>query len=136
LTMFVLGKTIDGVDRGAFNLGADNAFAVTALTGVAGDVNQDNVLSQADVAAMAAGWGKVNLVNGVRAGDVNTINDGDLNFDGVVNLKDVALLRDALGPAAVPGIDLSILPVPEPSMLAPFAPLAFWLARRRRSRSQ
>jgi hypothetical protein len=102
------------------------------LTGVAGDVNQDNVLNPADVTAFLAGWKFRNVVNGVQVGDINTIEKGDLDFDGIVGLKDVRLLRQALGSAGVSGAGLNALGVPEPSAIVLAAPLALALARRRR----
>jgi hypothetical protein len=141
LTMFVLGKTVDGVDRGTFNFGTDNRFATQpialgGLTGKAGDVNQDNALTAADTTALVAGWGKTNQVNNVRVGDIDTILDGDLNFDGATNLTDAGLLNAALAAASLPLLDVSLLTVPEPASLMLAAP-AVWLAlravRRRRA---
>jgi hypothetical protein len=137
LSMFVSGKTINGLDRGTFNLGADNGFlnrplAQGGLTGKAGDVNQDNALTMADVTALVAGWGSAKLVNNVRVGDKTTLGAGDLNFDGITNLADAAILNSALHAAGLPALDLSTLPAPEPSTLA--LAMAFaCLARRRRS---
>jgi hypothetical protein len=94
LTMFVAGKTVDGVDYGTFNFGTDNGYATQSialggLTGKAGDVNQDNALTPTDVTAFVAGWAQPpNLVNGVQVGDIDTILNGDLNFDGATNLVD------------------------------------------------
>jgi hypothetical protein len=126
LSMFVLGKTTDGVDRGTFNFRTDNGWAATHLNNVAGDVNQDGSLTPADVTAFVAGWGSVNLVNGLRAGDVTTILDGDLNFDGITNLADAALLNVALDTLGLPALDASALPVPEPAKSALAA--ALWLS--------
>ncbi len=121
LTMFVMGKTVNGIDRGTFNLGTDNGFlnrpfAQGGLTGKAGDVNQDNAITTADVAAFVAGWGSApKTVGGVRAGDKLTLASGDLNFDGVTNLADAAILNAALHAAGLPALDLATLPVPEPT---------------------
>ena len=71
----------------------------------------------------------------MRVGDIDTILDGDLNFDGVTNLTDAGLLNAALAAASLPLLDVSLLAVPEPASLALATPLA-WLAlhatRRRR----
>jgi hypothetical protein len=137
LTMFVLGKTVDGVDRGMFSFRTDNVWAATHLTAIAGDVNQDGSLTGADVTAFLAGWNNVKLVNGLRAGDMTTILKGDLNFDGVTNLADAGLLNAALAAAGLPALDVSALPVPEPSspFVAASAACLAIAARRRRARS-
>ena len=120
LEMFVMGTSTDTqFDYGTFNLGEDNDFIAGQLTGVAGDVNQDTVFNQLDKDAFIAGWLSVNLVNGVPAGDLTTIGDGDLNFDGSTDLYDLVIMQDALaaaGMAAISGDDLTGS-VPEPSTL-------------------
>jgi hypothetical protein len=131
LEMFVLGRTANGVDRGTFNFATDNKYAASVLSGVPGDVDQMNGLTQADVTAFVAGWKSRNVVNGVQVGDVNTIKQGDLNFDGVTSLKDVALLRSALAAAGLSAAGLNALGVPEPSTFALAAPLAWALFSRR-----
>jgi hypothetical protein len=134
LEMFVLGRTASGLDRGTFNFPTDNDFAASVLTGVAGDVNQDGALNAADVTAFVAGWKSENRVNNVRVGDINTIRDGDLNFDGITNLRDVAILRSAQAAAGLPALDLNSLGVPEPSTLAVTVSLVALALRRRRGR--
>ena len=61
LNMFVWGSTYDVgsntfTDLGQFNYATDNEYAAGHLTGVAGDVNQDTMFTQADVNAFVAGW--------------------------------------------------------------------------------
>jgi hypothetical protein len=135
LEMFVLGTTALGENRGTFNYATDNKFAASVLTGVAGDVNQDNALNPADVTAFIAGWKFRKVVNGVQVGDIDTIEKGDLDFDGIVGLKDVKLLRQALGSAGVSAAGLNVLGVPEPSVVALAAPLALGLTRLRQRAS-
>jgi hypothetical protein len=138
LSLFVMGKTYDGVDRGTFNFRTDNAWAATHLTPPIADVNQDGAVNQTDVNTMVANWKFTNLVNGVQAGDMITITKGDLNFDGAVNLKDAAMLRTAIGsPSSLAGIDLSLLPVPEPASLTlASAVVAMVMGVRRKKRTQ
>ena len=127
---------------GTFNLGEDNDYVASILTGVDGDVNQDGVLNNGDVDALIAGWRSENVVNGVRAGDINTLGKGDLNFDGVTNLADVFELHTALVAATGAGFDFSLLnglAVPEPSSLALFgtmaAAFAGWSVKKRRTKT-
>jgi hypothetical protein len=135
LEMFVLGRTNSGIDRGTFNFATDNKFAAADLTGVAGDVNQDGQLSPADVDAFIDGWKSEKRVNNVRVGDLTTILDGDLNFDGITNLRDAGLLRSALAAAGMPALNLSALAVPEPSSIAlALAALGVLRTRRRPTR--
>lgn len=73
------------------------AYLYTSNAVLPGDVNQDGVLTTADVQAFVAGWrsdtsGLNNLAR-MRA--------GDLNIDGVTNLADFVLLRQALNQAGV-----------------------------------
>jgi hypothetical protein len=139
MTMFVMGKTPSGLDRGAFNFGADNAFAAQpaamgGLTSLAGDVNQDNAVNNLDVTDFLAGWLKEKRVNNVRVGDITTIRDGDLNFDGITDLSDAFILHGALIAATGAGFDFSLLPVPEPATagMAAFLMGASAAGRRRR----
>ena len=49
-----------------------------------------------------------NRVNNIRVGDLATFANGDLNFDGITNVTDMALFRDALGgPGSGGGLDLT-----------------------------
>ena len=128
LTMFVVGKTLNGVDRGTFNFRTDNAFAAQpfamgGLTANPADVNQDGSLTAADVTDFVDGWLTEKRVNGVRVGDMTTIRDGDLNFDGITDLADAHLLNQALLVATGQGLDFGLLPVPEPSTAAMAATL-------------
>lgn len=127
LDMFVWGSTYDlasntFTDLGQFDYATDNEFAAGVLTGLAGDVNQDNSLTQADIDDFVSGFSTENRVNGVLVGDLNTIRDGDLNFDGITDLLDLGLLRDAISSSGSgSGLNLTALNglgVPEPSALA------------------
>jgi hypothetical protein len=140
LTMFTMGVTVNGLDRGTWNFRTDNLYARPAaeggfggLTAHVADVNQNGTFEQADINDLITNWGFENLVNGVRAGDVNTIKKGDLNFDGITDLKDVNIIRDVVS-ASGAALDLSGLPIPEPSALVLAAAAgcgAFGVNRRR-----
>jgi sialidase-1 len=81
---------------------------------VTGDVNQDGSLTEADVSAFAAAWNP--LSNEFFLGGVDSYKNGDLNFDGRVNLADVFQLRQALIAGGVSATGLTRLTqVPEPS---------------------
>ncbi|WP_145247414.1 hypothetical protein [Aeoliella mucimassa] len=127
LQMFVLGESINSQrDYGQFDLLSDNAFAVelsiSGLTGIAGDVNQDSVVDQQDVAALVAGYRSVNVVDGIVVGDITTLTHGDLNLDGRVYLDDVFILHQALLDSGAAGFDFGLLgdstSVPEPTGIA------------------
>ena len=112
-----------GQDYGDFDFATDNAFAastITGLTGVAGDVDQNGTFEEADKTAFIAGWKSENVVNGVTVGDLNTIGDGDLNLDGITNIRDLAIIQ-ALLPAAgislITGTDLTGVPEPSTGLL-------------------
>ena len=114
------------------NFGINNGFASLpfaegGLSGVAGDVNNDNTLDNADVTAFAAGWQNSNFVdfaddtNSVApVGDLNSFAKGDLNFDGRTDISDAIILHQALIASGSGGLDFAALtnaPVPEPGSL-------------------
>jgi hypothetical protein len=141
LELFAWGRTALGVNHGRFNLGQDNAFVKSAVTTVAGDVNRDGMLSQADVDALVSGWHMEKVINNVRVGDLTTFADGDLNFDGITDLRDAFSMIQALpGAGSGSGINASALfalagGVPEPSsllLLTTSASLMLAAMRRRR----
>jgi hypothetical protein len=124
MQMFVWGSTYDSstntiTNLGQFSFATDNAYAASHLTGVPGDVNQSGTFTQADVDDFVVNWQYQKLVNNVQVGDMTTILKGDLNFDGVTNLSDMAILRSAIaGSGSGSSFDLTILNnlgVPEPA---------------------
>jgi hypothetical protein len=144
LDLFVIGRStasagpppLPAVDFGPFSFAVDNAFAAFTLSGVAGDVTNDGVLDAADKTAFIAGWMSEKRVNGIRVGDLETLGKGDLNFDGVTDVFDLARMQQALAAAGVATIasgDLLGVAVPEPTCgwLAAAA-LASAAGRRRR----
>ncbi len=126
LTMFAWGNVYDSTTNtvtslGQFNFATDNEYVATHLTGIPGDVNQMGGFTQADIDAFVAGWLSQRLVNNVQVGDLTSYGNGDLNFDGITDLGDMALLRAAIGGAGSGSFDLTAfnaLAVPEPTALA------------------
>ncbi|WP_146587951.1 alkaline phosphatase family protein [Posidoniimonas polymericola] len=113
-----------GVDPFAAGLdGAVRGLEVPAPNGVAGDVNQDGLLSgdgsglaaEDDVTAFLDNW----LVRGV-GGVESRYRRGDLNFDGVTDLSDWALLNKlnpAIGQATLRGLS-GMAPEPSAAVLS------------------
>jgi hypothetical protein len=102
---------------GSFNFATDNEYADFVLTGVPGDINNSGGLTQADKDAFIAGWMNRKTVNGIQVGDLQTFGMGDLNFDGITNIFDLALMQSALSGAGMGGITEAELlrgAVPEP----------------------
>ena len=100
----------------SFDFSTDHTLAVGTLSGVLGDFDGQNGLDEADRQAFIAGWNSVNLVNGQTVGDLGTYATGDINFDGVNDLRDVALFQQALaGTALAPITQADLIGVPEPT---------------------
>jgi hypothetical protein len=123
---------------GTFNFPTDNAFADFKLTGVAGDLDHNTFVDDADKDAFVGGWMKSKVIAGFQIGDLETYQQGDLNFDGITNIFDLALMQTALAEAGAGGIteaDLFGVSAPEPASLALLlAPLvAAACARRKRN---
>ncbi|MCA9188109.1 MAG: PEP-CTERM sorting domain-containing protein [Pirellulaceae bacterium] len=109
-----------GQNYGPFNFAIDNEFAAAQLANLVahpGDINLDGVLNNLDKNAFIAGWLHENRINGVRVGDLTTLAAGDLNFDGVTNLGDLALMQSALAAQGIAGITPAQLATPEPSTI-------------------
>lgn len=83
---------------------------------VLGDVNQDRVLTAADLQAFVAGW----QTNASAFSALERMKAGDLNFDGMTDIADFAVLRDAMNNAGIaipPAALQSIAILPEPDAL-------------------
>jgi hypothetical protein len=128
LNMFVWGRSYDATtgafaDFGTFNFRTDNAYAATHLSPIFGDIAGTSGITQTDVNAFIGGWLHEKRVNNQRVGDINTYAAGDLNFDGITDLTDVGLFRQAMGLGSGAGLDLTVFnalvdgAVPEPSTL-------------------
>jgi glucose/arabinose dehydrogenase len=103
-------------------------IAPTALpNGIAGDINQDGFVNSLDIAALKAGW----YTTG-HATAYLRYTHGDLNLDGITDIRDMYLLHKALIGAGA-GSDAASLfgSVPEPSTL-PIALVIALLWQRRR----
>jgi hypothetical protein len=142
--MYVYGTSTDAnhvTSYGTWNFATDNGYAassVTGLKGVAGDVTNDGLLTTADKTAFIAGWMHKRVVNGFQIGDMLSHSQGDLNFDGITNILDLAIMQNALtsaGMGAITAGDLSGVPEPTTALMAILAalPLAFVRNRRRRA---
>ncbi len=112
---------LGGADWGDFDLGEDNDFVVQQLAGIPeADVDMDGDVDPNDITAFIPFWLLENEVDGILIGDLNTRAQGDLNFDGITDLDDAVILREALIASPFGAVfDLSVLvsPVPEPSTL-------------------
>jgi hypothetical protein len=134
----------DATNYGTLNLATDNEWIASQMAGKPlADVNLDGVVSGTgagpaatdDVTKMLQGWGTKKLVNGVQFGDWTTRQQGDLNFDGAVNLSDAFMLRQAFkGLGLEMNMEAFTAAVPEPSSLA-LAAIGLAAVARRRHRS-
>jgi hypothetical protein len=145
LTMFVWGRSYDSTtgqftDFGTFNFRTDNAYAAANLSPIFGDIAGSSGITQTDVNAFIAGWLNEKRVNTLRVGDITTYAAGDLNFDGITDLTDAGLFRQAmgLGSGGGAGLDLTAFnalvdgAVPEPSTLTLGLLVAGWWCGCRR----
>jgi hypothetical protein len=123
----------DGRNWGNLDLGITNDWIANELNvlGITdpGDVDLSGGLADAaDVLAFIDYWRSEQLISGLRRGDWNSRQQGDLNYDGIVDLRDAFILHNSLTSAGLGGLDFSLLEgtaVPEPSagllLLALFA---------------
>lgn len=127
LEMFVVGSNATA-NYGTFNFFTDNKFVDFKLTSVVGDIaGDDGVINQADKTAFLNGWLDRRIVNAMQVGDLTSYRQGDLNFDGITDIADLARFQQALTGAGVPAItpaELAAAAVPEPSSLAILTVLA------------
>ncbi|MCI0334838.1 MAG: substrate-binding domain-containing protein [Planctomycetes bacterium] len=119
LEMFVMGKTPPPaeIDYGSFDFGTENDFAATQVSGVPGDVTNNGTFNSADKTAFIAGWLDRRLVGGIQVGDMVSLGQGDLNFDGITDIRDLIIMQGALAGAGMGAITAAELAgtVPEPS---------------------
>ncbi|MCA9258749.1 MAG: PEP-CTERM sorting domain-containing protein, partial [Planctomycetales bacterium] len=130
LEMFVLGEPpFTNASYGTFDLATDNDY-VASLGLTAGDVDGDHDVDDDDVTQFIANWREEQRVGGGRVGDLNSRANGDLNFDGITNFGDWAILR-ANHPNGS-SLTLAGLQVPEPTGLLLSLAAASMLVKRRR----
>jgi hypothetical protein len=115
LEMSVMG--INGAaDYGDFVFERDNKYAAFFKPSNPADMTGDNVVNSADVGVFVSHWLSQNIVSGLAIGDLTSRMNGDLNYDGFVNLADWDILNDA-HPGAGAAAWALISGVPEPSSL-------------------
>jgi hypothetical protein len=138
LRMFVLGTSDEPFDYGTFNFAVDNAFAaspVSGIKGVPGDVTNNGVFNDDDKTAFIAGWMDRRLVNGVQVADLTSRSQGDLNLDGITDIRDLVLIQAALtgaGLGAITAADLAGVPEPATAVLVLLAASAVPALQRRK----
>jgi hypothetical protein len=119
-----------GQNWGTLDLAVDNDWIAQKLASLGvtnrADVNLNGSVfgdgtgpaASDDVTAFIQGWRSQRLLaNGVQVGDWISRQQGDLNYDGIVDLSDAYILRLELVAAGGAGFDFSLLDsgVPEPS---------------------
>ncbi|HEX6963189.1 MAG TPA: PEP-CTERM sorting domain-containing protein [Lacipirellula sp.] len=129
----------NGRDWGDLNLAEDNDWIANELADLGvtspADVNLDGSVNMTDVAAFIPDFGSVRVVDNLQVGDWISRQNGDLNFDGAVDLNDAFILNDGLiGAGFTTGLDFSLLDgdlVPEPTALFQFVTvlLVFFASR-------
>jgi hypothetical protein len=133
LEMFVLGLS-PSTQYGAFVLQEDNAFIAGQISGKPlGDVNLDNSVDESDIVRFLEHWQEVKRINGMVLGDLQTRMNGDLNFDGVIDIFDANMLHKGLLAAGFAGgLDFSRLAidVPEPSAATLCLLATIWVVAR------
>jgi hypothetical protein len=141
LKMFVIGTSTatTPTNYGGFNIATDNDFIASPVSGlknVAGDVNNDGSLNQADKDAFITGWMDRRVVGGFQIGDLTSRLQGDFNFDGITNINDLLVFQNALSSAGIGALtaaDLGIVPEPASAVLLIVAAMALFSGRRRTS---
>jgi hypothetical protein len=124
----------NGRDWGDLNLAEDNDWIAQQLEtlGVTNraDVNLDGSVNMNDVTAFVPDYGSVRRVNNLPVGDWIGRQNGDLNFDGHVDLHDAFILHEGLvGAGFAAGLDFRLLTaqVPEPATAAHVAVFLLFL---------
>lgn len=141
LKMFAIGFN-SAADYGEFLVQRDDDYAAFFQPSNPVDLTGDNQITLADASVFASNWLYANTLHWTQqnipktlvVGDLTSRMKGDFNFDGVVNLKDWALLNDAnpgVGAAAMALIQGNV-PEPNTFCLAGIAAVAVAGFRRRR----
>lgn len=136
LEMFVMGlndnDNLDGIgnnqlnDWGEYVFQRDNGYAQAFAPAVDGDLNGDDMVSEADASLFVSNWLFENRLQSIDpfdesvtsrlVGDLSTRALGDFNYNGKVDLEDWAILNNANPAAGAFAMRLiSSTQVPEPS---------------------
>jgi hypothetical protein len=115
LEMSVMGLNATA-DYGDFVFERDNKYAAFFKPSNPADMTGDNIVNSADVNVFVAHWLSQHVVSGLAIGDLTSRMNGDLNFDGTVNLTDWDILNDA-HPGAGSAAWALINGVPEPNSI-------------------
>ncbi|HEX2477590.1 MAG TPA: PEP-CTERM sorting domain-containing protein, partial [Lacipirellulaceae bacterium] len=117
LELYVAGVSNNTkTNYGTFNLGTDNEYiASRGLT--QGDLNDDDIVNDSDVAIFVDNWRRQQLLSGRRTGDINSRMFGDFDYDGFVGILDWDFIRDSHidGASLNLGALLAESGVPEPA---------------------
>lgn len=101
---------VDFSPRTDLNVLFDVFIDTDALTGVAGDVNQDGVVDSSDADAFVSGW--QSDTRGLTELEMTLL--GDLDMDGLTGLRDAFILQRALRSSGLALPLETLAPVPEP----------------------
>jgi hypothetical protein len=134
LEMAVMGLNA-AADYGDFVFERDNKYAAFFKPTNPADVNGDTLVNSTDVSVFASNWLSQRIISGLAIGDLVSRSSGDLNYDGLVNLRDWDILNDA-NPAAAAAAWNIISGVPEPGTLGLAALAMLGYIARRRSRNR
>jgi MYXO-CTERM domain-containing protein len=122
LEMFVMGLNASR-SFGEWVFETDNDFAAAFKPTTAGDLNNDGDITLADAQTFATNWLYEKRLSwtdfrgaaqSLRVGDLESRGRGDFNYDGIVDLRDWAVLNNASPSMATVAMQL-IQAVPEPS---------------------
>lgn len=87
---------------------------INPLNGLDGDLDQNGFVTQTDFDLFIAGW----LTDTGTLSSVEKYLYGDMNLDGITDLNDAWLFREAWAANGNGSADFSNLPIPEPSAIA------------------
>jgi hypothetical protein len=130
-------------DYGEYLFDRDNGYAQTFAPTTDGDMNGDQQVTMLDANQFASNWlfekrlTAVNPITGVvgsrLVGDLVTRSRGDFNYDGIVDLRDWAILNNASPGVGAFAMQLIMQSVPEPASIG-LAALSFAMLLLTKSR--